>query len=83
MKRIAVLFALLLALSGGVLAMASCKQKEGKRCTTVQDCDEGLTCCFDGVAASEPLGVCLPEDECLPLDGGVTGDASVTQDASP
>lgn len=83
MKRIAVLFALLFALVGGALVLPSCKQKTGKPCTNAQDCDKGLICCFDGVAASEPLGVCRPEEECTPLDGGVTEDASVTLDASP
>ena len=82
MKRIVVLLAMLLALLCGT-ALSSCKQKEGKSCTNVEDCDDGLTCCFDGVGASSALGVCRLDEDCVPLDGGVTEDASVTQDASP
>jgi len=82
MKRTIVLLALVATLLCGA-ALQSCKQKEGKYCTSVQDCDKDLVCCFDGVGADTALGRCLPEAECLPLDGGVTEDASVTQDASP
>jgi hypothetical protein len=83
MKRTVVLLMMLAALLLWALALGSCKQKEGKPCTNINDCDNGLICCFDGVNANDALGVCRPEADCLPLDGGVTGDASVTQDASP
>ncbi len=83
MKRIVTLVVLLFALFGGALALNACKQKEGKSCTNVHDCDDGLICCFDGVHADDALGVCRTEVECTPLDGGVTEDASTTQDASP
>ena len=83
MKRTVVHLMLLLTLILGVLALASCKQKEGKACSNVHDCEGDLICCFDGVNATEALGVCRQEADCTPLDGGVTEDASVTQDASP
>ncbi len=83
MNRTVVLLMMLAALLCGGLALTSCKQTEGKSCSYLDDCDKDLICCFDGVAANEPLGVCRPESECLPLDGGVTEDAQVTQDASP
>jgi hypothetical protein len=83
MKRTVVLLTLLTALVCGGLSLASCKQSEGKLCSSLADCDDDLICCFDGVAANDPLGVCLPEAECMPLDGGVSQDASATQDASP
>lgn len=82
MKRIVVLLAMLLALLCGT-ALSACKQKEGKSCTNVQDCDDNLICCFDGVGANSALGVCRADEDCVPLDSGVTEDASVTQDASP
>jgi len=82
MKRTVLLLAMLAALLCGT-ALTSCKQKEGKSCTNVNDCDKGLLCCFDGTQATEALGVCRLEAACVPLDSGVTADASVTQDASP
>lgn len=82
MKRTVLLPTMLAALFCGALALASCKQTEGKLCSSLDDCDKDLICCFDGVAADEPLGVCRLETDCLPLDGGVTEDALVTQDAS-
>jgi hypothetical protein len=83
MKRTIVLLLWLAALLSGALALGSCKQKEGKPCTNLADCDKGLICCFDGVGADEALGVCRTEAACQPLDSGVSGDASVTPDATP
>ncbi len=78
MKRTVTLLMLLFALLAGGLALSSCKQEEGRSCTNVHDCGDDLICCFDGVHATEALGVCRPEAECTPLDGGVTEDASAT-----
>jgi len=82
MKRFVVLLAMLTVLLCGAV-IPSCKQKEGKSCASVHDCEGDLICCFDGVNANESLGVCRLDVDCTPLDGGVTEDASVTQDASP
>lgn len=82
MKRTVLLLAMVAALLCGALALTSCKQTEGKPCSHVDECDQDLICCFDGVGANQALGLCRPEDQCVPLDGGAE-DAAVTQDASP
>ncbi|HTJ41402.1 MAG TPA: hypothetical protein VL463_04875 [Kofleriaceae bacterium] len=64
----------LLGVSAGLIA--GCKQKEGERCETNDDCDTGLVC-------NEGNGVCQPANATGP-DAQFTPDATgPTIDAQP